>query len=210
MIPSRAVLILSAGLISGASMANPPGQAPPRHGQSAGAHHAHGTASGAPPAVPVAIGRKVPDFSFTDLRGKTRKLSDLRKSSKSGIVSLTFWCSFCHSCRDMEARLNQVAKDWENEASVSAIDASAGDTAERVRSFAKSKGLTLPILLDPPGASADLFGVRVTTTTVVIDGKGILRYRGRFAHGTTAYAEDALKAVLAGKAVSTAETSPSG
>src|SRR5262249_49573151 len=63
------------------------------------------------------------------------------------------------------------------------------------------KGLSLPIFLDPTGRTADLFGTKVTTTTVVIDGDGVLRYCGRFADGDHAYAEEALKAVLAGEGV---------
>lgn len=159
---------------------------------------------------PLSVGDRVPDFTVHDLAGKSRKLSELQKANPSGVVSLTFWCSFCHSCRHMEARLDGLAKSLTGKAAVAAIDASAGETAEEVSAFAKSKGLTLPILLDEKGAAADLFGVRVTTTTVVIDGKGILRYRGQFGHGQQTLAEDALKSVLAGKDVATAETALRG
>ncbi len=45
-----------------------------------------------------------------------------------------------------------------------ALDASAGETAEAVAEFAKQHKLTLPIALDARGATADIFGARVTTT----------------------------------------------
>src|SRR5687767_8302215 len=61
-----------------------------------------------------------------------------------------------------------------------AIDANADDTMERVAAFVKKKGLTIPIVLDPSGHAADVFGVTKTTTTVVIDGEGVLRYCGQF------------------------------
>lgn len=159
-----------------------------------------------PKPKPIALGDRVPDFAIQDLAGKTRKLSELQQANPKGLVSLTFWCSFCHSCRHMEARLDRLAASLKGQASVVAIDASAGETAEGVSAFARSKGLTVPILLDPKGEAADLFGVRVTTTTLVIDGKGILRYRGQFAQGAQGHAEDALKAVLAGKDVPATET----
>ena len=164
----------------------------------------------AAPDPPLAIGQKVPDFVITDLAGKTRKLSDLQKSTRSGVVTLTFWCSFCHSCRHMEARLEQLARAQQGKATVVAVDASAGETADGIRAFAKEKGLTVPILMDVEGKTADLFGVRVTTTTLVIDKDGVLRYRGQFAHREQPYAEDALKSVLAGKEVRERETRPSG
>jgi hypothetical protein len=47
----------------------------------------------------------------------------------------------------------------------------------------------------------------VTTTTVVIDGDGVLRYCGQFKEGDKhAFAEDALRAVLAGKEVAVKTT----
>src|SRR5262249_44733405 len=97
--------------------------------------------------------------------------------------------------------LDKLAKDYAGQAAVIALDANAGETAQRVAAFAKEKGLRMPSVLDPSGRTADLFGTEVTTTTVVIDGQGVLRYCGRFSQGEKAYAGEALKAVLAGKEV---------
>jgi peroxiredoxin len=158
----------------------------------------------------LAVGDTVPDFEVRDLQGKTHRLSDLRKKTESGIVSLTFWCSFCHSCRDVEASMDRFARDNKGKAVVAAIDASAGETAAKVSAFAKKKGLSLPILMDAPGKAADLFGVNVTTTTIVIDGHGKLRYRGQYQDGSQALASDALAAVLAGRSVAKEETALRG
>jgi len=163
-----------------------------------------------PASAPVAVGEKVPEFSVRDLQGRTWKLSELQKQTKGGVVSLTFWCSFCHSCRHIDASVNELAKAQQGKAAVVLVDASAGETAERVQSFAQKKGLTLPILMDAEGKSADLFGVKVTTTTLVIDGSGVLRYRGRFEQNGQALAQEAIAAVAAGKPVATRETQPKG
>ena len=72
--------------------------------------------------------------------------------------------------------------------------------------IAKRKKLTLPIVLDPGGESADIFGNKETTTTVIIDSQGLLRYRGQFGHGKDSFAANALEAVLAGQEVSVKET----
>lgn len=158
----------------------------------------------AEPTSRVGIGEKVPDFTVVDLDGKTWKFSELhRKASLKDrtAVVLTFWCSFCHSCRHVEGDLDQLAKDYKGKAAVFAVDASAGETAEGVLEFADERGLTVPILLNPDGSAADLFGTKVTTTTVVIDADGVLRYCGQFGHGKHCPAGEALKAVLAGKDV---------
>jgi thiol-disulfide isomerase/thioredoxin len=161
-------------------------------------------AEGAEPTKSIAVGDKVPDYTVSDLEGKAWKLSDLHR--KAGLknrtaVVLTFWCSFCHSCRHVEGHLDRLAKDYDGKAAVFALDASAGETAESVAEFANEKGLSVPFLLNADGSLADLFGTGVTTTTVVIDAEGILRYCGQFGHAAQPFAEDALKAVLAGKDV---------
>jgi thiol-disulfide isomerase/thioredoxin len=156
----------------------------------------------------VTVGAKVPDFSVRTLEGKTVKLSEPQKDkkrTKNGVVVLSFWCSTCHSCRRVEQHLDKLAKDYESQAALIALDANAGETAERVAAFAKKKGLTMPIVLDPSGRTADVLGTEVTTTTVVIDGDGVLRYCGRFGQS-----EEALKAVLAGKEVAVKTTPHDG
>lgn len=162
----------------------------------------------------VMVGEKVPDFSLQTLDGQSIKLSELQKDekrTKKGVVVLSFWCSTCASCRGVEHHLDKLAKDYEGQAAVVALDANAGEMAETVTSFAKEQGLALPIVLDPSGHTADLFGTQVTTTTVVIDGNGMLRYCGRFSQGDrAAYAEEALKAVLAGKEVAVKTTPHDG
>jgi thiol-disulfide isomerase/thioredoxin len=162
----------------------------------------------------VTVGERVPDFSVRTLEGNTVKLSELQKDemrTKKGVVVLSFWCSTCGSCRKVERHLDKLAKDYDGHASVIALDANADETTEKVAAFAKEKGLAMPIVLDPSGRIADLFGTEVTTTTVVIDGNGVLRYCGQFGQGDrTPYAEEALKAVLAGKVVPVKSTPHDG
>ena len=184
-----------------------PAEPSPKHGDTPHAHHRSASA-------PVAIGAKVPDFALKDLNGRPVKLSELQKDVKrtrKGIMVLSFWCSTCGSCRRVEHHLDKLAKDYHGQALVLALDANAGETPDTVRAFAKKNGLTLPIFLNPDGRAADIFGTEVTTTTVVIDGAGILRYCGRFREGDEhAYAEDALKALLAGKEVAVKTTPHDG
>lgn len=167
-------------------------------------------ATGAQDSKRLAIGEKVPDFTVTDISGKAWKLSDLQKRTESGVVSLTFWCTFCHSCRMMDARFQKVATEFKDKAAVLGIDASAADTAKKVEDFSREKTFSVPVFMDAGGKAADLFGVRVTTTTVVIDKAGVLRYSGQFGSEDKPHAQDALRAVLMGKEVVVKETTPAG
>ena len=185
------------------------------HGSEGHGSHGHGNAhqdQGGDHSTAIAIGDKVPDFEVV-IEGKKWKLSELRKNpdmTSDGTLVLTFWCSFCHSCRHVEEHLNELAKQYQGTVGVIALDASAGETAEGVAAFAAENGLTLPIALSPGGTAADIFGTRVTTTTVVIDSDGVLRYCGRFSDQEHNFAEDALKAVLAGEEVPLKKTRQKG
>lgn len=182
------------------------------HGGPAG-HGGHGDSAAANESSSgLSVGDKVPEFVVT-IAGKKRTLSELRQDaalSEDGTLVLTFWCSFCHSCRDIEQRLDKLAKRYSGRVGVIALDASAGETTEVVAEFAKENGLSLPIALNPSGTAADIFGVQVTTTTIVIDSKGILRYRGQFGASGHAYAAEALEAVLAGEDVRVKKTRQKG
>lgn len=178
------------------------------HRRSGGHGHADFSSAG----QQIAIGQKVPDFEVT-FNGRVWKLSDLQKdvgTTQDGTLVLTFWCSFCHSCRDVELDLDKLAQEYRGKAAVFALDASFGETREKVSAFAKERGLTVPIALSADGSVADIFGVNATTTTVVIDGKGVLRYLGQFGNAEHAFAADALKSVLAGDDVAVQRTRPKG
>lgn len=157
--------------------------------------------------TPIKVGDKVPDFEVRTLDGRRVKLGELRKKS---VVVLSFWCATCHSCRHVEQPLAKLAKGYNGKAIVMALDANTDDTAEVVAAFLKKNGLDLPTALDPTGAAADLFGITKTTTTVVIDGEGVLRYCGQFRSKDGGSAEEALKSVLAGKEVDVKSTPPKG
>lgn len=151
------------------------------------------------PGVTIGIGDQTPEIPLVDLDGKKWTVAELHKLSglkKPVPVVLTFWCSFCPSCRQVERDLDALARKYDGRAVVVALDASAGETSEKCRKAAAKAELALPILLDAGGRSADVFGTETTTTTVVIDSDGVLRYCGQFGHS-----EPALKAILAGSPV---------
>jgi len=195
----------------------PPRHAPPRHAPDGHTeppqhvdHQQAKPVSG--PVTRISIGDKVPDFEVT-IDDKKWTLSQLRKNTEltsDGTIVLTFWCSFCHSCRDVDQSLNKLAQHYKGKAAVIALDSSDGETTEQVTRFAKEKGLTLPIALNASGKAADILGTKVTTTTVVIDKHGVLRYRGHFGNARHPYARDALEAVLHGQTVKVAETKQRG
>ena len=157
---------------------------------------------------PLDVGGDAAAVSAVDLAGKRLDLAALQRgeNDKNLPVVLTFWCSFCHSCRHMETNLDNLAAEYRGKANVYAVDASAGETTELIQEAAKKAGLSLPILVDADGRIADLFGATKTTTTVILDGDGRVVYLGRFAEKETAHARAALHDLLSGRAVKVPRT----
>ncbi len=149
------------------------------------------------------IGGNAAGVSAVGLAGKRLDFSKLQRGEdgKPLPVMLTFWCSFCHSCRHVEHDLDKLAAEYRGKANVYAIDASAGETAELIEEATKKAGLKLPIVIDADGKVADLFSATKTTTTVILDAEGRVVYLGRFADKENRYAQQALDDHLAGRPV---------
>ena len=159
------------------------------------------------------VGDKVPDLSITMLDGKKIKLSELQKDksrTEKGIVVLSFWCTTCHSCRHVDGHLGKLAKDYSGKAVVMAFDANSDDTSKEIDAFLKKKKVEFTVGIDSNGQAADVFGITRTTTTIVIDAEGVLRYCGQFAQKNGGSAEAALKAVLSGNDVAVKTTPHNG
>jgi thiol-disulfide isomerase/thioredoxin len=162
---------------------------------------------------PVVVGQSTPDFAMKTVTGKTVKLRELasdKQNNSSGITVLTFWCSFCGSCRHVEHPLSRLATKYRGQVAIMAIDSSVGESGSDVAAFLKEQKLTMPVMMDAKGRVADLFGAKMTTTTVIIDGQGKLRYFGQFKQGQTNLVEDAIKAILAGNKPSHNKTAERG
>ena len=148
------------------------------------------------------VGDQVPNFEVRTLKGRKTTLETIqsdKKSNSSGVTVLTFWCSFCGSCRMVDKPLSELAQKYEGKVAVLALDSSVGEDAKTISKVLREKNLEMPVLLDAKGRLADLFGAKMTTTTVVIDANNVVRYWGQFQHGDYALAEEAIEAVLSGK-----------
>jgi thiol-disulfide isomerase/thioredoxin len=148
------------------------------------------------------VGDKVPNFEVRTLKGRRTTLKDIqsdRRNNTSGVTVLTFWCSFCGSCRMVDKPLSELSQKYEGKVAILALDASAGEQARTISKVLKEKNLKMPVLIDSAGDLADLFGAKMTTTTVVIDANNVVQYWGQFQQGDNALAAEAIEAVLAGK-----------
>ena len=157
---------------------------------------------------------KAPDFTLSDIAGRTVALKDFRESKA---VVLFFIGTECPMANRYLPRLNDLAKAYGPKGvAVLAINPSALETVEAIVAHAKAQGVAVPVLLDRDQKVADALKVAIVPTAVVLDASRVVRYSGLFDDHK---AEDlvkrrhvavALDAVLAGREVATPRTEATG
>jgi len=97
------------------------------------------------------------------------------------------------------------------------IASNANESPAEIERNTANLNLPFPVLIDKDGAVADRLGATHTPQIFVIDRSGVLRYRGALDNnreagesGRTAYAEEALEAVLSGRSAAQPETKAFG
>jgi cytochrome c biogenesis protein CcmG, thiol:disulfide interchange protein DsbE len=106
------------------------------------------------------------------LNGNKIKLSDLRGKP----LILNFWASWCVSCREEAAQMEQF---WQKhrDRGIIVLGVAIQDTPEAAREFAKQHGKTYPIALDVSGKTSIDYGVYGVPESFFIDEKGIIVHK---------------------------------
>jgi thiol-disulfide isomerase/thioredoxin len=114
-------------------------------------------------------------FALVDTTGKTWRPADLRGRA----AMLNFWASWCEPCRAEMPTLQQVA-DFYGADKLLVLAINFKEPAARALQFARTTGVTLPVLLDQDGKAAKDWGVKVFPTTLMMDvaGRPRLRVKG--------------------------------
>ena len=165
----------------------------------------------------AAVGDQAPTFTLSDSAGNQVSLADY-----SGKVVVLEWlnpdCPFVQrhykagTMKNLATKYGAQGVVWLTINSTKYMDAAAN------AKFKAANDLPYPILVDQSGEVGHLYGAMTTPHMYVIDGGGNLVYigaidddpRGNKDGPSTNYVSAALDEVLAGTAVSTAETKPYG
>lgn len=120
------------------------------------------------------VGYLAPDFTLTDLEGKTVRLSDLRGQP----VYLNFWATWCPPCREEMPDIQQVFTEKGQQVRFLAVNLTGTEkSVQGVREFLSAGGYTFPVLLDEDNAVAEQYQVRAIPTSIFIDAAGVITYR---------------------------------
>ncbi len=167
---------------------------------------------------PSVLGRRIPSFVLPDSTGKNIAFSDFNDSKTLVVVFLGTQCPIGNSYVPVLSDLQKRYRDQGLQ--VIAVNSNLADDAKSVAKHATEFKIDFPVFVDDSQVVADLFGARRTPEAFVLDRRRHIRYRGRiddrFGYSykrdkaRRSDVEEAVKELLAGKAVSIAETEPAG
>ncbi len=170
------------------------------------------------------IGKPAPDFTATDINGKTHKLSDY----KGKIVVLEEYnldCPFCHNhfktgaMQELQGEITGKGVIW-----LLVNSAGRNSPSYRTPEVAKKEWATQKIkatawIDDSSGELGRKYGMRTTPHMFVIDKNGILAYQGAIDNRPSPegdprtarnYVREAIGKLMAGEKVQVTQTRPYG
>lgn len=174
-------------------------------------------------AVAVEIGKTAPDFTGTDITGKTVKLSDY-KGKIVVIESYNYDCPYCKNhykgaAQALQKDLADKGVVWLLINSVNTKHPSYRPPEKAQREWADLKMNTTAWIDDSSGVIGKLYSIKTTPHCFVVAADGTLAYQGALddkpdpKHDPATaknYVRQAVDELLAGKPVSVPQTKPYG
>jgi peroxiredoxin len=175
-------------------------------------------------ALAVEVGKPAPDFTGTDINGKTVKLSDY----KGKIVVLESYnsdCPFCNnqyqtgSMQEQQKALAAKGVVWIIVNSVAPSNPSHRTPDQARAEWTQRKINAAAWLDDGSGTIGHLYDMRTTPHMFVVDKDGTLAYAGAIDNqpdpfhdprAANNYVNDAVNELIAGKTVTVTQTKPYG
>jgi thiol-disulfide isomerase/thioredoxin len=166
-------------------------------------------------AEELAVGAKAPAFSLVNaVDGKTVAM----KPDDGRMKVVIFTCNQCPYAKAFEPRIIEIANKYGHKGvTFYAIDPNddtkySEETLANMKARAEEKDYPFPYLKDGDSSIARAYGARVTPHVYLVDGQGVVRYRGYVDDSAkpeerkTTGLTNALNLLLDGREVSMTET----
>ena len=122
-------------------------------------------------ASPLGLGQAAPDFSLTDLDGRTSRLSDYTGKP----VWINVWASWCAPCRAEAPDIDAVYRQAHDQSGVQLLMVSLDPEPSAVRTYLNTVKYALPVFVDPAARITERYRVTGLPTHFFIDRQGTIR-----------------------------------
>jgi thiol-disulfide isomerase/thioredoxin len=126
--------------------------------------------------VGLAVGTPAPAAAVQTLDGRA---TDLSRYVGRTPVLLEFWATWCPNCKQLEPKLQKVARTYGNRVKLVAVAVSVNQTPARVRLYQQKYKPPYELLWDAQGKATEAYDVPATSYVVVLDRAGKVVYTGQ-------------------------------
>lgn len=132
----------------------------------------------------ISEGEIAPEFILKNLNGTEVNLKEFRGKA----VLLNFWATWCSPCRiEIPSMVELYKKYKDRDLEIIGVNLDKLGKSE-VEKFSQEHKINFPVLLNPSGDVASLYGVVVLPTTIILDRNGMIKSKIRGAVDWTAEA----------------------
>jgi len=124
----------------------------------------------APVAGAVSVGQLAPDFTLSDLNGRSYTLSELRGK----VVIVNFWATWCPPCRAEMPSMERLYQELSGQGLVLLAINVEKDGRRTVKQFLTSNPHSFPVLLDDQETAQRLYGVNRFPESFIVRKDGVV------------------------------------
>jgi peroxiredoxin len=124
------------------------------------------------PAFAVNAGEVAPGFSLKDVNGNEVTLNSLN----GNVVFLTFWATWCPSCKEELPDLNTLQRKYSAKG-FTVLSICIESSEPIVVNYLKKHPMTFPVLVDKEGSVAESFRFSGLPASFIIGKDGLIRYK---------------------------------
>lgn len=122
------------------------------------------------------VGDPIPEFELKTLAGNTVNSAEVKDKSP---MMLMFWATWCPFCSKEIPGFKKLFSEYGSKGMVFlAVNPGINDSVAKVERFVKDNKIDYPVAMDKGAAVTKKFQVRGAPTIIVVDKRGIVRYRG--------------------------------
>ncbi|RKN85037.1 TlpA family protein disulfide reductase [Paenibacillus ginsengarvi] len=112
-----------------------------------------------------------PGFKLSSLDGNVYEVGGTREKP----LLVNFWASWCGPCELEAPDLKQLYDKYKDQIDFYAVNMTASDRMDNIKSFVKHFEFKFPVLLDSDGKVGELYRVNGIPMTFLVDKNGIIK-----------------------------------
>ncbi len=133
------------------------------------------TAAQSQRAIDLDVGARAPDMALLTLDGQPASLAPYLGKTP---LLMEVWATWCENCEALAPRILAAKKKYGDQMKFLGVAVSFNQSPARVKAHMEKHGFDLETLYDKKGEADVTYGVKATSTVIVIDKAGKIVYAG--------------------------------